>query len=153
MRAPSPFSLRMAKAEIQPEPVISWDTSPAVALTFLVNFGIFAGRDVSKLELERLGRLLLSIVEGVTLVSEHRFELAEGSSIDLHQVRVAIDRAMLPSDEPDIEALRARITVLLEDWVRSCLTEVSGQEFTDAELDARDAVVEGVLDTLAAPRR
>jgi hypothetical protein len=143
----------VANIEIQPEPVISWDTSPAVAMTFLVNFGIFAGRDVSRLELERLGHLLLRIVDGVTLVSEHRFELAEGSSIDLHQVRVAIDRAELPSDEPDIEALRARIAAVVQDWVRSCLTEVSGQEFTDAELDARDAVVEGVLETLAPPRR
>src|SRR3954465_14227677 len=142
----------MANIDIQPEPVIRWAPGPAVALTFLVNFGIFAGRDVSKLELERLGHMLLQIVEGVTLVSEHPFELAGGSSIALHQVRVAIDRAVLPSDEPDIEALRARIAGLLEDWVHSCLTEVSGQELTDAELDARDAVVEGVLDTLAAPQ-
>jgi hypothetical protein len=60
---------------------------------------------------------------------------------------------VLPADEPDIEALRAGIAGLVAEWLRSCLTEVSGQEFTDAELDARDAVVEGVLDTLAVPRR
>ena len=142
----------MASAAIQPEPVISWDTSPAVAMTFLVNFGIFAGRDVSKLELERLAHQLLRVVDGVTLVSEHRFELAEGSSIDLHQVRVAIDRDVLPADEPDIEALRMRIAGVLDDWMRSCLTDVSGQEFTDAELDARDAVVEGVLEMLEPQR-
>lgn len=142
----------MASVAIQPEPVISWDTSPAVAMTFLVNFGIFAGRDVSRLELERLAHQLLHVVDGVTLVSEHRLELAEGSSIDLHQVRVAIDRDVLPADEPDIEALRMRIGRVLDDWIRSCLTDVSGQEFTDAELDARDAVVEGVLDMLEPPR-
>ncbi len=142
----------MASLAIQPEPVISWDTSPAVAMTFLVNFGIFAGRDVSRLELERLAHHLLRVVDGVTLVSEHRFELAEGSSIDLHQVRVAIDRDVLPADEPDIEALRMRIARLLDEWMRSCLTDVSGQEFTDAELDARDAVVEGVLDMLEPQR-
>jgi hypothetical protein len=137
------------KIAIQPEPVISWDTSPAVAMTFLVNFGIFAGRDVSKHELERLGERLLRVVGGVTLVSEHRFEVAAGSSIDLHQVRVAIDRDVLPPDEPDIEALRIQIAETLDDWMRSCLTEVSGSELTDAELDARDAVVEGVLPDLA----
>jgi hypothetical protein len=142
----------VASLAIQPEPVISWDTSPAVAMTFLVNFGIFAGRDVSRLELERLAHHLLRVVDGVTLVSEHRFELAEGSSIDLHQVRVAIDRDVLPADEPDIEALRMRIARLLDEWMRSCLTDVSGQEFTDAELDARDAVVEGVLDMLEPQR-
>ena len=142
----------MASLAIQPEPVISWDTSPAVAMAFLVNFGIFAGRDVSRLELERLGHHLLRVVDGATLVSEHRFELAEGSSIDLHQVRVSIDRDVLPADEPDIEALRMRIARLLDEWMRSCLTDVSGQEFTDAELDARDAVVEGVLDMLEPQR-
>jgi hypothetical protein len=139
----------MATTGVDPVPVISWDTSPAVAMTFLVNFGIFAGRNVSKIELERLGHVLLRVVDGVTLVSEHRFELAEGSSIDLHQVRVAIHRDVLPPDEPDIEALRVRIAEILEGWVLSCLTEVSGLEFTDAELDARDAVVEGVLEQLA----
>ena len=139
----------MAKVEIEPMPVLSWDTNPAVAMTFLVNFGIFAGRDVSRIELERLGHVLLRVVDGATVVSEHRFELAEGSSIDLHQVRVSIDRDALPPDEPDVEALRVRIAELLEGWVHSCLTEVSGREFTDAELDARDAVVEGVLEQLA----
>ena len=131
---------------IQPQVVISWDTSPAVAMTFLVNFGVFAGRDVSKLELMRLGDVLLRLVDRVTVVSEHRFELAAESSIDLHQVRVAIDRAVLPPDEPDIESLRVRIAELLEAWVHSCLIEFSGQEFTHAELEARDAIVRGVLE-------
>jgi hypothetical protein len=143
----------MSKTAVEPEVVISWDTSPAVAMSFLVNFGVFAGRDVSPLELERLGSALLGIVDGVTLVSEHRRELTAGSSIDLHQLRVAIDRDILPPDEPDIEALRARIAALLESWVHSCLTQFSGQEFTYAELDARDAVVEGVLGSPAPHQR
>jgi hypothetical protein len=130
---------------IQPEAVISWGTGPAVAMTFLVNFGVFAGRSVSQLELERLGAELLALVEGVALVSEHRHELAPQSSIDLHQVRVEIDRDVLPADEPHIEALRGRIAGILDEWLHSCLVEISGQEFTDAELIARDAVVEGVL--------
>jgi len=130
---------------IQPDAVISWGTGPAVAMAFLVNFGVFAGRDVSQLELDRLGADLLGLVGGVAVVSEHRREFAAHSSIDLHQVRVEIDRDVLPPGEPDIEALRIRIAGILEKWLHSCLTEISGQEFTDAELDARDAVVEGVL--------
>jgi hypothetical protein len=130
---------------LQPEAVISWGTGPAVAMSFVVNFGVFAGRDVSRLELERLGGELLEVVEGAAIVSEHRLEIAAQSSIDLHQVRVEIDRDVLPEDEPDIEALRVKVVSLLGDWLHSCLTEISGQEFTDAELVARDAVVEGVL--------
>lgn len=130
---------------MEPEAVISWGTLPAVAMTFLVNFGVFAGRSVSQLEIERLGTALLELVEGVAIVSEHRVEFAVQSSIDLHQVRVEIDRDVLPADEPDIEALRQRLARALEEWLHSCLTQFSGQEFTDAELVARDAVVEGVL--------
>ena len=130
---------------IQPEAVISWGTGPAIAMTFLVNFGMFAGRDVSQLELDRLGADLLRLVDGVAVVSEHRHEFAAHSAIDLHQVRVEIDRAVLPPDEPDLEALRVRVAEALEEWLHSCLTEISGQEFTDAELVTRDAVVEGVL--------
>jgi hypothetical protein len=130
---------------LQPEAVITWGTGPAVAMSFVVNFGVFAGRGVSRLELERLGADLLELVEGVAVVSEHRLEMAAQSSIDLHQVRVEIDRDVLPQDEPDVEALRAKVVVKLEDWLHSCLTEISGQEFTNAELVARDAVVEGVL--------
>jgi hypothetical protein len=114
-------------------------------MTFLVNFGVFAGRGVSQLELERLGDDLLRVVEGAAVISEHRLEFAAHSTIDLHQVRVEIDRDVLPPDEPDIEALRARVVGMLEEWLHSCLTEISGQEFTNAELVARDAVVEGVL--------
>jgi hypothetical protein len=130
---------------MEPEAVISWGTLPAVAMTFLVNFGVFAGRSVSQLEIERLGTALMKLVEGVAIVSEHRVEFAVQSSIDLHQVRVEIDRDVLPSDEPDIEALRQRLAKALDEWLHSCLTQFSGQEFTDAELVARDAVVEGVL--------
>jgi hypothetical protein len=130
---------------LQPESVISWGTGPAVAMTFQVNFGVFAGRDVSRLELERLGTVLLGLVEGAAIISEHRLEFAAHSSIELHQVRVEIDHDVLPPDEPDIEALRVRLTGMLEEWLHSCLTEISGQELTHAELVARDAVVEGVL--------
>jgi hypothetical protein len=129
---------------IEPEPVISWGTGPAVALTFRVNFGVFAGRDVSRRELERLAAELLSQVEGVTIATEHRFGFGAHSSIDLHQVRVEIDHDVL-RPEADIEGLRVRIAGILEKWLQICLTEISGQEFTHAELLARDAVVEGLL--------
>ena len=130
---------------VEPEPVITWGTGPAIALTFTVNFGVFAGRDVSRRELERLGEVLLLVVEGVSLTTEHRFEFGRHSAVDLHQVRVEIDYDALPPDEADIEALRGRIAEALEEWLRACLTGIRVQELTHAEIVARDAVVEGML--------
>ena len=131
---------------MQPDPVITWGTRPAVAMEFTVNFGVFAGRDVSLRELQRLGEVLVYIVERVSLIAEHRHALGGGSTVALHQVRVELDRDVLPGEEEDVESLRARIAEELELWVRACLTGVSGQELTEAEILARDAVVEGVLD-------
>jgi hypothetical protein len=132
-------------ASIEPEGVISWGTGPAVALSFSVNFGVFAGREVSGVELERLGKTLLGLVEGVSVTAESHYEFAKGSAANLHQVRVDIDHDALPPGEPDIEQLRARIAEALAAWLRYCLTGVSGKELTHAELVARDAVLEAIL--------
>jgi hypothetical protein len=132
-------------ASLEPEGVISWGTGPAVALSFSVNFGVFAGREVSRVELERLSQVLLAMVEAVSITAENRFEFGKSSVASLHQVRVEIDHDELPVGEGDVEHLRAQIAEALASWLRYCLTGVSGKELTHAELVARDAVIEGVL--------
>jgi hypothetical protein len=126
----------------EPEAVITWGTRPPAALEFSVNFGIFAGREVSRREIERLGEALLPMLEGVTITTEHRYELGEHSTVALHQVRVEIGPDALPADEVDIERLRGRLAGTLGTWLEECLTRVSGQELTHQELLARDAVVD-----------
>jgi hypothetical protein len=132
---------------VEPEAVITWETRPAPALEFTVNFGVFAGREVSRRELERLSIALLPIIPSVSIAAEQRFEVGTDASVALHQVRVEVTNEALPDDEPDIEALRARIAETIKQWLNDCLTGVSGQELTHAELRARDAVVEGVLES------
>jgi hypothetical protein len=126
----------------QPEAVITWGTRPPAALEFSVNFGIFAGREVSRREIERLGEVLMPMLEGVSISSEHRYELGGHSTVALHQVRIEVGREALPNDEGDIERLRTRIAEVTGDWLESCLTMVSGQELTHQEVLARDAVVD-----------
>jgi hypothetical protein len=126
----------------QPEAVITWGTRPPAALEFSVNFGIFAGREVSRREVERLGEVLMPMLEGVSISSEHRYELGGHSTVALHQVRIEVGPEALPTDEGDIERLRARIAEVTGDWLESCLTMVSGQELTHPEVLARDAVVD-----------
>jgi hypothetical protein len=127
-----------------PQPVITWETRPAPALELTVNFGVFAGREASRREIERLSHVLLGLVPSVSIAAEHRFEVGVDAAVALHQVRVEVANDALPTDV-DVEALRTRIAETAEQWLESCLTGVSGQELTHAELLARDAVVEGVL--------
>jgi hypothetical protein len=130
----------MAAAE--PEAIITWSTRPRAALEFDVNFGIFAGREVSRREVERLGEALLPMVDGVSISAEHRYELGEHSTVSLHQVHVEVGTDALPDEERDVERLRARLAGALEEWLEECLTRVSGQELTHHEVLARDAVVD-----------
>ena len=122
--------------------MITWGTRPPAALSFDVNFGIFAGREVSRREIERLGEALLPMVAGVSIAAEHRYALGQRSTVALHQVHVEIAPDALPADERDVEQLRARIARTLEQWLDECLTRVSGQELTHQEVLARDAVVD-----------
>jgi hypothetical protein len=127
---------------VQPEAVITWGTRLPAALEFNVNFGIFAGREVSRREIERLGDVLMPMLQGVSISAEHRYELGGHSTVALHQVRVEVGPDALPNDEDDIELLRSRIAKMLGEWLESCLTLVSGQELTHQEVLARDAVVD-----------
>jgi hypothetical protein len=129
-----------------PEAVITWKTRPAPALEFTASFGVFAGREVSPREIERLSSALLPLVSSVSISAEHRFEVGADSTVALHQVRVEVPREALPEREEDIESLRARLAETIKEWLNDSLTGVSGQELTHAELLARDAVVEGMLE-------
>jgi hypothetical protein len=131
---------------VEPQPVITWETRPTPALEFTANFGVFAGREVSRRELERLSHALLPIVPSVSIAAEQRFEVGTDAAVALHQVRVEIAKEDLPDAEPDVETLRAKVAETIDAWLRECLTGVSGQELTHAEVLARDAVVEGVLE-------
>ena len=124
------------------DPVITYETRPAPALHFLVNFGVFSGREVTRLEMRRLAQALLELLPAATIFSEDRVEVGPHSQADLHEVRVEVGQEALPADETDVEALRARIAELIREWAKSCITAVSGAELTERELAARDAVLE-----------
>ena len=131
--------------EPQPEPVITWVTRPRAALEFTVNFGIFVGRHVAPRDLERLADALREVVEAASIAAEDRLEIGTRSGGAIHQVRVELETDALPDDEADVEKVRHRIAEVLNRWLMSCVSGVTGQDLTDAEVKARDAVVEGVF--------
>src|SRR5690349_860422 len=123
------------------DPVVTYETRPAPALQFLVNFGVVTGREATGNDIRKLSEALLDILPAVTILSEDRFEVGERSRADLHEVRVEVAHEALPQDESDIEALRARLSEAIRDWARACVTGFAGADLTEPELAAREAVL------------
>jgi hypothetical protein len=81
-----------------------------------VNFGVFAGREVTTAEIEELARALHDRIERFTIVAEHRFEFGNEVEASVHLVRVC------PDGDVDDE-LRGRLLEICERWAESCVAE------------------------------
>ncbi len=92
------------------------------AVEVRVNFGIFAGRDVTRAEIDDLTTLLLEEVPEVSIVSEERHEIDRDVEISVHQVRVEIAEDAVP-EGADVASLATRVTALAEKWAESCISE------------------------------
>jgi len=92
------------------------------AIEVRVNFGIFAGRDVTRAEIDDLTTLLLEEVPEVSIVSEERHEIDRDVEISVHQVRVEIAEDAVPEDV-DVAILGTRVTALAERWAESCISD------------------------------
>src|SRR5262245_52567586 len=77
-----------------------------------INFGVFAGRDATPAEIDRLAVWLLDEIGEVSIVSEERHEIDTHGEAVVHQIRIEIgDR----DPQPILE--RA------EHWARLCVAE------------------------------
>lgn len=92
------------------------------AVEVRVNFGIFAGRDVTRAEIDDLTTLLLQEVPEVSIVSEERHEIDRDVEASVHQVRIEIAADVVPEDT-EVEILATRVTALAERWAESCVAE------------------------------
>ena len=78
-----------------------------------VNFGMFAGRAVTKAEVEELSQALIPEFGQVTIVAEERHEGSGHSSMSVHQVRIELP------DDVDAE----RVVVVAEHWAQACIAD------------------------------
>src|SRR5262249_42637865 len=62
------------------------------ALEVRVNFGVFAGRDVTPAEIDDLARELHNYVDSFSVVAEARHEFAGDVEASLHQVVIEVER-------------------------------------------------------------
>ncbi len=92
------------------------------AIEVRVNFGIFAGREVTPPEIDDLARILLEEVTAVSVVAEERHEIDRTVEVSVHQVRVEIGKDALPEDA-EIHVLAERIAMLAEHWAEGCISD------------------------------
>jgi hypothetical protein len=108
--------------QIEHAMVLPTTTEPP-GLELRVNFGVFAGRDATAAELEELAKLLVPQVGEVSLVSEERHEIADGTEVVLHQVRIEVPSDRLPQDEGERSELEGKLIATAEFWTRSCVAD------------------------------
>ena len=56
-----------------------------------VNFGMFAGRDATKAEIDELAHDLLAEVPAITIVAEQRTVADREMEVSVHQIRIELD--------------------------------------------------------------
>jgi hypothetical protein len=93
------------------------------ALEVRVNFGVFAGRQVTPAEIDELGRYLLDEVGAVTIVAEDRYELDPSLETSVHIVRVELGNRQIPSNDLDRRRLEHTLVERAEHWARACIAD------------------------------
>jgi hypothetical protein len=84
-------------------------------LELVVNFGMFAGRDATAAEVERLAGALLEDLESVEIVCENRYEFDREREGSVYQVRVVVPR--------EGERLIGELAEKTETWAADCIAD------------------------------
>ncbi|HVA30081.1 MAG TPA: hypothetical protein VMU58_02310 [Gaiellaceae bacterium] len=92
------------------------------AIEVRINFGVFAGRDATAAEIDRLAKWLLDEVGEVSIISEERHEIDAQVEASVHQVRIELTTGV-PADDIGRRALEGRILERAEHWARQCVAE------------------------------
>jgi hypothetical protein len=101
--------------------VVTEQESPGVEIR--INFGIFAGREVTAAELEELAQAVVTKVGEASIRAEQRHEVGAESEAALHQVRILVPPEDLPADEHERDQLSGRLVEIAETWARGCIAE------------------------------
>ncbi len=87
-----------------------------------VNFGVFAGREATRAEIDRLAEWLLDEVGEVSIISEERHEIDSQVEASVHQVRIELSNGV-PPDEAGRRVLEQRIVERAEYWAHQCVAD------------------------------
>ena len=92
------------------------------AIEIRVNFGVFAGREATPAEIDRLAEWLLDEVQDVSIISEERHEIDANVEASVHLVRIEVTDGV-PDDAAARDALEGRILERAEHWARQCVAD------------------------------
>jgi hypothetical protein len=101
--------------------VLERDEPPAIEVR--VNFGVFAGREATLAEIDRLAEWLLDEVGEVSIISEERHEIDEQVEASVHQVRIEVAADRVPGEGSERTAREQRILERAEYWAHLCVSE------------------------------
>lgn len=77
-----------------------------------INFGMFAGREATRAEIDELAGALLEEVDAITIVAEQRTIADREMEASVHQIRVELDE-----DDPQ------RPLLIAAQWAEACVAE------------------------------
>src|SRR5437667_10491207 len=97
-------------------------TQESPAIEIRVNFGVFAGREATPAEIDRLAEWLLDEVGEVSIISEERHEIDAHVEASVHQVRIEVATDDVPAGGGDRHAIEERILERAEHWARLCVS-------------------------------
>ena len=92
------------------------------AIEVRINFGVFAGREATPAEIDRLAKWLLDEVGEVSIISEERHEIDAQVEASVHQVRIELTEGV-PADEEGRRTLEQRILERAEYWAHQCVAD------------------------------
>jgi hypothetical protein len=115
---------------MEPEPTMAFAVHrhDPPALEVRINFGVFAGREATPAEIDRLAEWLLDEIGEVSIISEERHEIDANGEASVHQVRIEVGADALNGHSP--EDLEQRILDRAEHWAHLCVAE-RHSEITD----------------------
>jgi hypothetical protein len=108
---------------MEPSMAFAVHEQSAPAIEVRINFGIFAGRDATAAEIDRLAEWLLDEVGEVSIISEERHEIDANVEASVHQVRIEVAADRVPGDPTERAEIEARIVERAEHWAHLCVAE------------------------------
>src|SRR5579859_2411243 len=95
-------------------------TQARPGLEIRINFGVFAGREVTAAEIDLLAQALIPELDEVTIVAEQRHELSADVEASVHQVRVEVADEHLP-DGAGLSDLSDWLVEACDRWARHAI--------------------------------
>ena len=88
-----------------------------------VNFGVFAGRNVTPAEIDELALAVKDLAPSFGIVSEERHEFGDAVEASVHQVVVEVPREHA-GEEPEL--LAEQIVLAANGWALECIAARQG---------------------------